>query len=83
MSNNIQFPKINNTQVAVLFAELNTGIILNHEFKRHIDPSEDPYFIFETISEAETFCEQVISDRVSIEFHIYDNKETRLKSGQK
>lgn len=70
------FPNIKPNQVALLYADRNTGIILNRNFKYNINSNELEFTIFNSKIEADIFCKKIVELNPSIECNIYnDTKE--------
>lgn len=85
-----EFPKVKPTQYVVLGCEIDTGIVLNNQFERKnfnskpYGPSdlgyEDVYHVFDSLDEAETFCQKTMVEVPRAEFHIYDYNEVEVRS---
>jgi len=72
------FPKLDNEQVALLRAEVNTGIVLNVHFERAINQNSPVYSIFNSLNEAIDYSRAIIIDRNDIEFCVYDKEKEIL-----
>ena len=79
-------PILKSGQYSVLSAELNTGIILNTNFKRYVG-GEDVFHIFETYDLVIEFIEKKLNEISSYEFNIYNSKGeflvTKDKNGKR
>ena len=73
-----KFPEIEHKQFVVVFADTNTGTILNLQLKWSVDPTEQVYLIFNNLIDAENHCKKVISENRNIEYHIYDYNENKV-----
>jgi len=67
----IDFPEIEEGQYAVLFVELDTGIVLNVNFKRATGQDER-WTIFNSFKEAEDFSWHISTENPKVECSIYD-----------
>jgi hypothetical protein len=74
-----KFPKIEQEQFVVVFADINSGTLLNLNLQWSINPAEQVYMIFNNLIEAENYCKKVISETKNIEYHIYDYMENYVK----
>ena len=66
-----QFPELINGQVALLRADINTGIVLDEEYKYATKPDQRVYTIFNGIDEALGFTKQILVENKKIECVIY------------
>jgi hypothetical protein len=73
-----EFPKLNAKQVAVMRAEVNTGIILDEKLDIAIDDSQNVYTVFESVEEAIYFSNKLLAEKPNIEIVIYGSKEEVL-----
>lgn len=72
-------PILKNNQHSVLSAELNTGIILTTDFKRHIGKGK-VFHIFQTYELAIDFIDKKLEEISNLEFNIYDSRGLDLLS---
>lgn len=73
----MNFPKIEKDQIAILYTERSTGIVLNIDLKHNANSSKFEYVVFNSLGEAKTHCFQKIKEFSNIECNLYDstNKE--------
>jgi hypothetical protein len=71
------FPYLNSSQLAVMMADSQTGVILNKDYKVYMNDSDDQvYLVFENIEKVNDFIKEVSMKYQQIEFVIYNsNKE--------
>ena len=56
----MNFPKIKESEYAILIADSNTGIILDVDFNIYIDNNQAIYRIFSSIDEVKEFIEELL-----------------------
>jgi len=66
-----KFPELRDSQVALLRAEISTGIVLDEHFNRATSPSQNVYTIFEDFNSAIDFAKSLINKRKDIECNLY------------
>lgn len=69
----MNFPKIKESEYAILIADSNTGIILDVDFNIYIDNNQAIYRIFSSIDEVKEFIEEILKEKENIEIIVYDN----------
>ena len=72
------FPIIEKNQVAVLYADYNTGIILNTNLKYNLNQKALEYLLFNSLDDAKIHCFEKIKAHPNIECIIYDWKAKEL-----
>jgi hypothetical protein len=73
-----EVPKLKNRQCSVIFAEVNTGIVLTPAGERHVGQAEC-YSIFNSVEEALAFAQTYVERHPTVECSIYDENGTHLK----
>ena len=73
----MELPNLQPNQFGVIHAETKTGIILNLNGRRHID-GEEAMLVFDSFEEAETYCNQKVSDFPDVECNIIDHLNKRI-----
>jgi len=71
----MNFPKIKESEYAILIADSNTGIILDVDFNIYIDNNQAIYRIFSSIDEVKEFIEEILKKKENIEIIVYDNNK--------
>ena len=71
-------PKLDRGQCSVIFAEVNTGIVLTPEGERHIGQAEC-YSVFNSEDEATAFAQAYVEKHPTIECSIYDGNGNHMK----
>ncbi|QHN65426.1 hypothetical protein [Bergeyella cardium] len=71
----MNFPKIKESEYAILIADSNTGIILDVDFNIYIDDNQAIYRIFSSIDEVKEFIEEILKEKENIEIIVYDNNK--------
>ncbi len=71
----MNFPKIKESEYAILIADSNTGIILDVDFNIYIDNNQAIYRIFSSIDEVKEFIEEILKEKENIEIIVYDNNK--------
>lgn len=72
------FPKIESQQVALLYADRNTGIILNENLKYNLNSNEFEFIIFNSKIEADIFCKEIVELNPNIECNMYNYKKEHI-----
>lgn len=72
------FPNLEDEQVAVAFADVNTGIVLNDKFEYAIGNTQKVYSVFNLVDEALQFAKAVLSERKNVECLIFGKDEKLL-----
>jgi hypothetical protein len=73
-----KFPNLIDKQVAVVFADANTGHVLDDKFNLVIDENQNAYSIFETLDDALISINQAFKLKVNTEAIIYNQQEDVL-----
>lgn len=73
-----KFPELKNEQVALLRADINTGIVLDKDYINATRSDQEVYAVFDNIECAIKFAKSVISERNDIECGIYGNDPVAL-----
>ncbi|TCC90195.1 hypothetical protein EZ428_13000 [Pedobacter frigiditerrae] len=68
-----KFPHLKNEQVALLRADINTGIVLDKDYIYATTEVQEVYTVFDNIDSAIKFAKSIISERNDIECGIYGN----------
>lgn len=76
MSN--EFPEISMSQFAVIFCEIETGIVLNKDFERYIGQGEC-YYVLNSLEEAEKFCIKITEEKPNLEIRIWAYDQSLIK----
>lgn len=74
-----KFPDLQNGQVTLLRAEINTGVVLDEDFKSAISSSQKVFSVFDTSNDAIDFANSIIKNRKDIECNIYERDEKFLR----
>lgn len=77
----MEFPKIQSGQFAVIHAEKATGIILDASGNRNLGSLLE-WMVFDSLAEAENYCNLKIADCPSIECNIFNHLQERVKPSQ-
>jgi len=75
----IKFPKIEDHQLVLVRALVNTGQVLDENFKIIINNKKQFYTIFDNISDVELYVKSIFKKRNDIEFWLYDCNNVMLK----
>jgi hypothetical protein len=76
----MEFPILQENQVAVIHAEKATGHVLDLEYNLYRkDKPKSVYSIFESMQLAEQYIERIKAQRNDLEFVVYDRNESVLK----
>jgi hypothetical protein len=73
-----KFPLLKNGQVALLRADINTGIVLDKNYIYATTPDQEVYVVFDNIDLAIEFAKLIITERNDIECGIYGNDSVPL-----
>jgi hypothetical protein len=73
-----KFPLLKNGQVALLRADINTGIVLDKNYVYATTPDQEVYVVFDNIDLAIEFAKLIIMERNDIECGIYGNDPVAL-----
>ena len=68
-----KFPELKSTEVALVRADNNTGIVLDVDYKIYINVNQIKYSIFDSIESAITHINENKKTHKNMEFVIYDN----------
>lgn len=68
-----KFPELKSTEVALVRADNNTGIVLDIDYKAHANVNQIKYSIFDSIESAITYINENKKTYKNIEFVIYNN----------
>ena len=74
----MNFPNLETKQIAILYAERNTGIVLNKDLKYNTNSQNLEYIIFDSIDEAKIFCSNKIKEPPHIECNFFDSKNNQF-----
>jgi len=73
----VDFPQLLNSQVALIRAHVNTGVVLDEDFQQYITgAAQTAYSVFNTYDEAIAYTRQFIAK--PFEFIIYNHKREVL-----
>ncbi len=67
-----KFPKLEQNQVALLRADVNTGIVLDDNYAIATKDTQKVYSIFDSVDDSINYIKSVFNIRDDIEFVIYD-----------
>ena len=73
-----KFPQLKNEQVALLRADINTGIVLDKDYIYATKSDQEVYAVFDHIDSAIEFAKSIISERSDVECGIYRNDPVAL-----
>jgi hypothetical protein len=73
-----KFPNLNDKQVAVVFADANTGHVLDDEFNLAINENQNVYSVFETLEDALISINQAFNININIEAIVYNQQRNVL-----
>ena len=73
-----KFPQLNGDQVALLRAEVNTGIILDENYIYATKEEKKVYTVFESLEKAIEFAKTITQGRPNVEYGIYGEGEVFL-----
>lgn len=68
-----EFPLLKNKQVALLRADINTGIVLDKNYIYATTPNQEVYAVFDNIDLAIEFAKSIIIEQNDVECGIYGN----------
>lgn len=71
----MKFPKIKESEYAVLVANKDTGVILDIDFDIYISDNQIVYRIFSNIESVNQFIKDISEHREDIEIIVYDNNQ--------
>ena len=81
-----KFPNLNSNQVAMVFADPNTGHVLDVKFNLAINKDQSCYLIFNSKIEAIEYASQIVLNN-NVECVVYDSQQNVLsiieKNGNK
>ena len=75
-----KFPDIQNLQVALLRADINTGHVLDENFNLAINGNQKVFSVFDVIDCAIDFAKSIISNKKDIECNLYAQEMKFLRS---
>lgn len=75
MQKKVKFPKIKESEYAVLVANKDTGVILDIDFDIYISDNQIVYRIFSNIESVNQFIKDISEHREDIEIIVYDNNQ--------
>lgn len=70
-----KFPVVNDSEVVLLRAELNTGYVLDNKFERDIREEQTSFTVFGSVDEAFRYAKSLVELRKDVEFWIYNKQE--------
>lgn len=73
------FPELNKNQVALIRAERNTGIVLDHNLQWAEDAAQKVYTVFESLDDAINAAQNIQQEHPQVEIVIYGQEEQVLK----
>jgi hypothetical protein len=73
-----KFPLLKNEQVALLRADINTGIVLDENYIYATRSDQKVYDVFDHIDSAIKFAKRILSERRDVECGIYGNDPVAL-----
>ena len=73
------FPKIDESQVAVVCVEAWTGIPLNLEGQRHRASGGEVYRVFPSLADARAFAERAVDENIEIDCALFDHAAQYLE----
>ena len=73
-----EFPLLKAEQVALLRADINTGIVLDKNYVYATMPDQEVFVIFDNIEYAIKFAKAIISEKKDIECVIYKDNSVAL-----
>ncbi len=76
---NSDFPILNIEQVALLRADVNTGIVLDENYHRSIKGQPFSFTVFDNTEHAEIAAQQIISKHPDVECSLYRKGQTFVK----
>lgn len=68
-----KFPELKSTEVALVRADNNTGIVLDVDYKTHTNMNQIKYSIFDSIESAITYINENKKMYKNVEFVVYNN----------
>lgn len=74
-----QFPILNDNQVAILRADVNTGHIVDESYQLMLSDKQIAYTIFENYETALDFIKKELKTNNNIEFIIYGRDKVLIK----
>ncbi|TKC02778.1 hypothetical protein [Pedobacter frigoris] len=72
------FPELNDSQVVLLRADVNTGHILDEEFNLAINEHQKVFTLFDAAEAALLFAKEILSKNPKVECVIYKKGRTML-----
>ena len=66
-----KFPALQNGQVALLRADINTGTVLDEDSKTAISSNQKVFSVFDDLSDAIDFAKSLIRTKKDIECNLY------------
>jgi hypothetical protein len=66
-----KFPGLKDSQVALVRADINTGTVLDENYKYAIDDNQKVFTLFKDVDQALSFAKLIITERKDIECYIY------------
>jgi hypothetical protein len=69
------FPQIRENEFALMFADRNTGILLDEKFMWNFHMDKKVYKIFNSFEKVKEYVEPIISSRSDIDYVVYDCDE--------
>lgn len=72
------FPHLKHNQVALVRTEKKTGHVLDEDFVLAVNDNQKVYTVFDSLDEAQTFAEKIISSNQEIEVGIYSDLQEVL-----
>lgn len=73
-----KFPELKNEQVALLRADINTGVVLDKDYIYATTISQEVYTVFDNVDSAIKFAKAIMLERYDIECGIYGNDPVAL-----
>ena len=74
----MNFSTLKNGQVAVVQAELGTGIVLALDGQRYLGSGE-AFRAFDSLAAARSFARTVVADKPNVECGLYDSSGTHIE----
>ena len=74
----MNFSALKKGQIAVVQAELSTGIVLAPDGRRYLGSGE-AFRIFDSVTEARVFAQGVVAAKPEVECGLYDSSGTNLE----
>lgn len=67
-----EFPKLIGEQIALLKADVNTGVVLDDNYNYSINPNDRVYVVFANKDEALKIAKTIVLERKNVECGLYD-----------